>query len=210
MTYIQNPLSYQAPVDAGKLSKRQLEIISKASELLSKKGSEGLTIKNLAKEMKFSEAALYRHFTSKEKIIIAMLENLILQLDDLLSALNREQSPKDRYYQYFQHLFDFFNTHKRLADIATLDGLLGKSVVVQLTLNGISNILQKHLIPIVMDGKLSGDFPMALNADRIIHILLGTFRFQMQKWTTSKHQFDLVRTSNDLMGSLLILFQNQK
>ena len=59
-----------------KISDRQLEIIKAAGKILTTSGVSGLTIKNLAKEMKFSESAIYRHFTSKEEIIIALLEFL--------------------------------------------------------------------------------------------------------------------------------------
>ena len=47
------------------ISKRQLEIIQAAGKILTQSGIHGLTIKNLAKEMKFTESAIYRHFESK-------------------------------------------------------------------------------------------------------------------------------------------------
>ncbi|MCK5280372.1 MAG: helix-turn-helix transcriptional regulator, partial [Cyclobacteriaceae bacterium] len=56
------------------ITERQLDIIEAAGRILTSSGVSGLTIKNLAKEMKFSESAIYRHFTSKEEIIIALLE----------------------------------------------------------------------------------------------------------------------------------------
>ena len=52
------------------LSGRQIEIIEAAGRILTVSGISGLTIKNLANEMKFSESAIYRHFKSKEEIII--------------------------------------------------------------------------------------------------------------------------------------------
>ena len=47
------------------ISNRQFEIIVAAGKILTSSGVSGLTIKNLAKEMKFSESAIYRHFASK-------------------------------------------------------------------------------------------------------------------------------------------------
>lgn len=48
------------------ITPRQLEIIEATGKILTKSGTSGLTIKNLAKEMNFSESAIYRHFASKE------------------------------------------------------------------------------------------------------------------------------------------------
>ena len=69
------------------ISNRQLEIIAAAGKILTASGVSGLTIKNLAKEMKFSESAIYRHFASKEEIIIAMLEYLAQNIDERYSCL---------------------------------------------------------------------------------------------------------------------------
>ena len=63
------------------ISDRQIEIIEAAGKILTRSGISGLTIKNLAKEMQFSESAIYRHFTSKEEIIVAMLEYLAHDMD---------------------------------------------------------------------------------------------------------------------------------
>ena len=57
-------------------SKRQQEIIESAGKLLIEKGIKGLTTKNLAQEMGFSESALYRHFNNKEDIIVLLLDYL--------------------------------------------------------------------------------------------------------------------------------------
>lgn len=207
MTYIQNPLSYQVPELGSKISPRQLEIIVKASELLSKKGAEGLTIKNLAHEMKFSEAALYRHFGSKEKIIVSLIEHVICQLDDLFVTIDKQMPPDHRFASYFEMLFQYFNENKNLVDVAFSDGLFEKTELTKKALHGVSNIMQKHLIPIVMDGKLSGDFPMEMNADRIIHLLLGAFRYQMQKWSIGDYKFDVQKSGIDIMLGLLSLFK---
>ena len=76
------------------ISDRQLEIIEAAGKILTASGISGLTIKNLAKEMKFSESAIYRHFTSKEEIIIALLEYLAQSMDErYTNAISSEQSP---------------------------------------------------------------------------------------------------------------------
>ena len=53
---------------------RQLEIITAAGEILSESGISGLTTKKLAAKMGFAESALYRHFKSKENIIIKEVE----------------------------------------------------------------------------------------------------------------------------------------
>ena len=44
------------------ITDRQIEIIEASGKILMEKGILGLTTKNLAQKMNFSESALYRHF----------------------------------------------------------------------------------------------------------------------------------------------------
>jgi AcrR family transcriptional regulator len=56
------------------IKERQIEIIEAAGEILTESGINALTTKNLAAKMGFSESALYRHYASKEEIVLTMLE----------------------------------------------------------------------------------------------------------------------------------------
>lgn len=94
------------------ISDRQLEIIEAAGKILTASGISGLTIKNLAKEMKFSESAIYRHFTSKEEIIIALLDYLAQSMDErYTNAISSEHSPEEKFTTLFQNQFSFFKKH---------------------------------------------------------------------------------------------------
>ena len=94
------------------ISDRQLEIIEAAGKILTASGISGLTIKNLAKEMKFSESAIYRHFTSKEEIIIALLDYLAQSMDErYTNAISSDQSSEEKFTALFQNQFTFLSFH---------------------------------------------------------------------------------------------------
>ena len=92
------------------ISGRQLEIIEAAGKILTASGVGGLTIKNLAKEMNFSESAIYRHFPSKEAIIIVMLNYLAQNMDVRYhKALKGIESPIESFTTLFQNQFSFLS-----------------------------------------------------------------------------------------------------
>ena len=94
------------------ITERQTEIIEAASELLTRNGLGGLTIKNLAKEMRFSESAIYRHFESKEEIIVTMLYYLDDNMKQRLSlALAGVVHPEEKLKALFANQFAFFSEH---------------------------------------------------------------------------------------------------
>ena len=55
---------------------RQQQIIEAAAKLIFKYGSEHLTVKRIAHEVGISEAAIYRHFTSKKSILSFLLSHI--------------------------------------------------------------------------------------------------------------------------------------
>ena len=68
------------------LTVRQQEIVEKSIRLISEKGIQGFTIKNLAKSVGISEPAIYRHFESKIEILITIL-NQFVELANFLSEM---------------------------------------------------------------------------------------------------------------------------
>ena len=63
------------------LTERQEEIIETALELIDSDGIQGLTIKNLSKNIGISEPAIYRHFDSKIHILNTIFEMLKKRID---------------------------------------------------------------------------------------------------------------------------------
>ncbi|MFQ5952307.1 MAG: TetR/AcrR family transcriptional regulator [Candidatus Omnitrophota bacterium] len=65
---------------------RKEEIVNSARDLIIREGVQSLTIKNLAKKNKISEAAIYRHFKDKQAILVTLIDsfeqNLMKAIDD--------------------------------------------------------------------------------------------------------------------------------
>jgi|TARA_R110000737_G_scaffold182215_1_gene205641 TetR/AcrR family fatty acid metabolism transcriptional regulator len=207
MAYTQNPLTFEVKNTAEKISPRQLDIINASGKLLTSKGSSGLTIKNLAKSMKFSEAALYRHYRSKEGIIVSMLEFLASELDNHFNAMDKSKKPNERFLDYNKCQIDYFKANPHFVTVAFSDGLFDSTDKINNAIAGVGTVLQKHLIPIIMDGKLDNTFPMEVHSEKIVHILLATSKLHMSKWRLSNYTSDLERTGMDMSETMLNIFK---
>jgi len=191
------------------LSERQLEIIEAAGRILTSSGVSGLTIKNLAKEMKFSESAIYRHFTSKEEIIIAMLTFLAESIDLRLSNINRSSDPEEKFKAMFREHFRFFNLHPHFVVAVFSDGLMEETQRINDAILNLINIKMKHLMPVIMEGQQKGVFTNNITTDELVHIIMGTFKLQMFKWRIANFQFDIIRNGENMIQSILKLIQRK-
>ena len=150
------------------ISDRQFEIIEAAGKILTTSGVSGLTIKNLAKEMKFSESAIYRHFTSKEQIIIAMLEYLAKSMDERYTqAISSKQTPIEKFSTLFQNQFSFFKQNPHFVAAVFSDGLMEESERINETIMKIMSIKMKHLKPIILEGQQKEVFTNSIKSDAL-------------------------------------------
>ena len=192
------------------ISDRQLEIIEAAGKILTASGISGLTIKNLAKEMKFSESAIYRHFTSKEEIIIALLDYLAQSMDErYTNAISSEHSPEEKFTTLFQNQFSFFKKHPHFVVAVFSDGLMEESQRINETILKIMAVKMKHLMPIILEGQQKKVFTNSITSDELMHIVMGTFRLQMFKWRVANFQFDINRNGDNMIQSVLTLIKDK-
>ena len=186
------------------LSDRQLDIIEAAGKILTASGVGGLTIKNLAKEMKFSESAIYRHFKSKEEIIISMLTYLCETMDERLSSVTpSNEPPEEQLKTLFQNQLDFFNKNKHFVVAVFSDGLLDESQRINEIIFKLIRVKMKYLMPIIMEGQQKGVFTNAIATEELMHIIIASFRLQMFKWRLANFEFEILQSGNNMIQSIL-------
>ncbi|MGH1436986.1 MAG: TetR/AcrR family transcriptional regulator [Lewinella sp.] len=190
------------------ITDRQFEIIGAAGKILTSAGVGGLTIKNLAREMQFSESAVYRHFASKEKIILAMLDFLASNMDERYTEiLSIERKTEEKFITLFQNQFAFFDSNPHFVVAVFSDGLMEESQSVNESISKIMQVKMKHLKPIILEGQENKLFTNAISADNIMHIIMGSMRLQMYKWRVANFQFDILQKGEEIIQSLLSIIK---
>jgi|SRR5690554_398307 len=189
-----------------KRSARQIELIEAAGKILTKLGVSGLTTKNLAAEMKFSESAIYRHFASKEEIIVAMLNYMAENMEERYStACQAGESTKEQLKCLFENQCDFFSKHPYFVAAVFSDGLMEQSQAINDSILKVMSVKRKYLIPILARGQENGDFNSSIQTADLADIIMGVFRLQILKWKLSNFSFDIKSKGANLTNSLLKL-----
>ncbi|MBK7088399.1 MAG: TetR/AcrR family transcriptional regulator [Chitinophagaceae bacterium] len=187
---------------------RQLEIIEAAGEILTESGLAGLTTKNLAAKMGFGESALYRHFKSKEEIIVTMLQYLAADMDKRLTAcVEKLDDPVEKLKAVFNNQFAYFEKHPHFLVAVFSEGLLEESKKINAAIMQIMATKRKHLLPVIKQGQLEGVFETSAPAEDLLHIIMGSFRLHMLQWRMTDFSFDVKKKGNRLMDSILTLIK---
>lgn len=190
------------------MSERQLEIIESAGKILTQSGLSGLTTKNLAKDIGFSEAAIYRHFGSKEEIILGLLEYLHSSMDKRLEAICiPTRTPQENFIDLFENQFSFFSKNPHFVVAVFSDGLLEESDKINQAILRLMQVKMKYLLPIIMQGQQQGTFTQAITTEELVHIIMGSFRLQMYKWRIADFKFDIQRQGQNMLQALLTILK---
>lgn len=188
------------------VSSRQTEIIEAAAKLLTTVGVSGLTIKNLAKEMQFSESAIYRHFASKEEIILTMLDYVMMGIGkETIAAMSPNLSEIDMLKLFFQKQFAFFHQNPYLTVVIFSDGLLEESTRINEKILMILNSRKIIIEPLVAQAQEKGELTKEINAEEIVHIVMGSVRLLMFQWRISQFGFDIQKRGKNLLDNLFKL-----
>ena len=188
---------------------RQLEIIEATSRILTKSGTSGLTIKNLAKEMNFSESAIYRYFESKEDVILTMMSYLAESIDERLTNIPQSSNPEENFRAMFQEQFNFFSKNAHYVVAVFSDGLMDESLRINEAIMKLLAVKMKHLFPLISDGQEKNVFTKAISTEELVYVVMGTFKLQMFKWRLFSFEFDLKESGNKMIESLLTLIKTK-
>ncbi|MFA7395609.1 MAG: TetR/AcrR family transcriptional regulator [Sphaerochaetaceae bacterium] len=189
------------------LTPRQIELIEVAIELTSKEGIQALTIRNVSAQVGISEAAVYRHFESKQ----SLLKSVLLYLGELLNPLFEELITTDTKPQ--RALATFLT---RLFRLIEQNNAFTLTLYAEETFN-VEPALKEDLLHLMTTnlGRLAQFFTHAarlgqcrtdVSADQLALITFGTIRLSVSTWRLNDLTHSLSEEGNQLIKVFETLF----
>ncbi len=187
-------------------TERQKEITEVALELISEKGIQGLTIKNLAKKIGITEPAIYRHYDSKIDILIAVLDLFKQNTEQLFeNELKNEGKAIDKIEHLFTKHFTSFSASPSLVSVIFSEEIFRNEPIL---IQNISELIDKNdkiLTTIIINGQKTGEVRDDIEAKYLSIIIMGSLRLFVKKWQFSEFSFDLPEEGKKLIDSIKLL-----
>ena len=187
-------------------TERQKEIIEAALELISKKGIQGLTIKNLSKKIGITEPAIYRHFEDKIHILIAILELFKKNTEQIFKdELEGDKPAYDKIEHLFTRFFVSFSAKPSLVAVIFSEEIFRNEPILIAKISDIINKNDKILIEIMDSGQRNDEIRNDVDAKHLSIVIMGTLRIFVKKWQLSGYSFDLTKEGKKLIESIKLL-----
>jgi AcrR family transcriptional regulator len=178
---------------------RKKQIMDAARKLIMRSGSEHVTVRNMAKEVGISEAAIYRHFKSKTEILSFLADSVA---DGLLHDIDMAGNVG---FTSLDIIDEILRTHLSrieqrrglsflvLAEIISFgDKSLNKKV------SGNIQIYVDRLKLLLSDGVRAGLISQDVDLEAAALLLFGMIQGLVNIWALSGYKFDLAEKYSEL------------
>lgn len=179
---------------------RQEMIIDEAIKIIHAEGYQSFSIRELAKQIKISEPAIYRHFLNKEDIILGIL-NRMLDFDHLLEKeILTKKTAQNKVRQFIQFHFDFLEKNLEMTSILFAEDMFDKSEMLRKRLLVIIQKRRDLLTTLIEEGKSNNEI-IDVDTQDLLTLILGMIRMIVLEWRLSNFSFSLSQRGNNAIKS---------
>ena len=193
------------------LTKRQMDIITAAIDVIATMGYEKLTTKNLAAQIKVTEAALYRHFESKNELmgmILGYFEKISCRVIEDIKADNLP--PVERIKRFVLDRYELFGQNPNLARVMFSEELFKNVPAFTDHYQMIMHTHRNEVIGYIKAAQEDGSIYQKLDPGDLFRMIVGSMRFTVLQWNLSGQRFDLRAEGAQLLETIIKLKEVKK
>jgi AcrR family transcriptional regulator len=191
-------------------TERQKEILDTALELISRKGIQGLTIKNLSKKIGISEPAIYRHYENKIEILLKILELFKESSGGIFEdELQQDIGAIEKIEHLFTRHFSKFAKNPTLVSVIFSEDIFRSEPALIEKIAEVINRNSQILRKIIAEGQERNEIRKDLDAGHIAIIVMGSLRLFVKQWQFSGYSFNIETEGLKLIKSIKILIKDQ-
>jgi TetR/AcrR family transcriptional regulator, fatty acid metabolism regulator protein len=185
------------------LSDRKIQIIKAGLDIISKKGIQKLSIRNIAKHINVTEPAIYRHFKSKRDIVLHIAMYIFSNWEEFLKLLEYKNKSAFEQLEYA-----FKKTIKYIAENEEISATLYSLRIYQddkkllKKILGIIDIMVNTISQLLTKGQEEGSVRKDVTSLNLANLIVGGLRILMEKWNLGGSRLDLIKTCDELWSDI--------
>lgn len=171
---------------------RKESIILSAIEIIDEFGINDLALRGLSFRQGISEAALYRHFKSKEEIILAVFDYYSRFDTSIMNTVRDSQlKAKQGIIFFIKSLVETYEAHSAMTSLALSFEILMKNDLVVQKVKEIFNSRSNFITSLIQEGQKEGLINKKFDSENLSDTIIGIERTITLKWRMNKFSFPL-------------------
>lgn len=184
---------------------RQIEIMEAATNRISKFGIQNLTIKTLAEDIGLSEPALYRHFKSKNEILLSLLEYFKTEMKNRIQSISFKSNETEgvKLRAIFNSQLQTFTDKPAIVSVIFAESIFHFDDSLSYKVSEIMEMMQEFVKANIDAGQKNGTYNKLIGSSTLTTIIIGAMRMTVLKWKLSKHKSNLVKDGKTVLEGVL-------
>ena len=185
---------------------RKDSIVLSAIEIIDELGINDLSIRELAKRQGVSEPALYRHFKSKQDIILAVVD-YYSRFDEMLikTIEERKLSGKESILFLTKSYMEYYENYHAMTAILYAFEALRYDLDISLKIKEVMDKRYEAINKYVRAGQAEGELSAKLQSEDFADIISGYTRHIVLKWRMENYSYSLKERVFKTLSTLLEL-----
>lgn len=198
-------------MDTKNFSDRQIQIIETATKRIDKYGIQELTTKSLAADIGLSEAALYRHFKSKNDILLGMLSFFIMGMKDKINSIieNDQRTSCEIISDIFNNQLNTFTKNPAIVSVVFSEGIFQFNGTLSNKLSEMMDLMHEKISALIKKGQDEACFNKLMSPGIAATMIMGSMRMVVLKWKLSGNKSNLVKDGQAMLNGILKMIEKK-
>lgn len=186
---------------------RRESLILTAIEVINDLGIQGLSTREIARRQEISEGTLFRHFDTKNHLLIGVLDHYSqYDSDIMLSIKMKELSFKEAIIFFTKSYTEYYENYPAITAVTETFSVLANDPQLVDKVKSIIRNRIDFIKELIIEGQRLGQVPMNIDAEKLTDIIWGTAHSIIAKWRFEKYNFSLKEYSLSTLDMILRAF----
>lgn len=170
---------------------RKISIVLTTVDVINEFGIQNVSTREVAKRLGISEATIYKHFKTKNDLIIAVIEHYAQYDADIIMSTQNKESFEDRIKFFINSFAEYYENYPQIIAISQAYDVLACNSVLGEKIKSVSEKRVIFMMELLKEGKCGGKIAADTDVEKLTHIIFGTFQSICLKWRLGQYKFSL-------------------
>ena len=186
---------------------RKESVILTVIDIIDQLGIQGLSTREIAKRQGISEGTLFRHFRTKNEIMLAVLEYFSKFDADIFKSTSLKGMKSEEAILYYVSTYaTYYQNYPAITAITQLYGMLGHEPSLADKVQSILKNRMDFLVQLIEKGQQTGEIRPDIDSSALADLINGVCGSICLRWRLAKYTFPLYEKTMAAVEMLLDAF----
>jgi AcrR family transcriptional regulator len=189
---------------------RKESIILTTIDLIDKYGIHQISTREIAKKQNITEGAIYKHFKSKNELMLGVLDYFSQYDSALFLTAQQKETAEEAIFFLVESLSSYYENYPSITAVLLSLEIMRYDEALKSKVEDIYSTRFVFLKQIIQKGQETGEIPPILSSEMLTDIIIGTCVALCLRWRLQQYSFSLRGKCSEAVNAILGSFIQDK